>query len=59
MHRREMLMVIGERGSQFLGAAIGELRGCAVDHDQERVHLLRKCRIELQFALAPGQAARR
>ena len=47
MHRREMLMVIGESRRQSLGAAIGKLWGGAVDHDQERVHLLRKCRIEL------------
>ncbi len=48
----------GESGSQSPGAVIGKLRRCAVDHDQERVHLLRKCRIELQFALAPGQPRR-
>jgi hypothetical protein len=29
-----------------------------MDHDQEGVNLLRKCRIELQFALTPGQARR-
>ncbi len=58
MHGREMLVVIGESSRQSLGTVIGELRGCAIDHDQKRVHLLRKCRIELQFALAPRQARR-
>ncbi len=58
MHRLEMLAVIGERGSQFPGTVLGELRAGAIHHHQERVHLLRKCRIELQFALAPRQPRR-
>ena len=52
--RLYVLAVVGERGSQFLGARVGELGACAIHHHQKRINLLRKCRIELQFALAPG-----
>jgi hypothetical protein len=58
MHGREVQAIIAESCSQPLGSIIGELRGCPIDHDQQGVNLLRKCRIELQFALPPGQARR-
>ena len=47
-----------QRQPDLVGPIIGKLRRCAVDHDEDRVNLLRKCRIELQFALAPRQAGR-
>ena len=55
-HRLYVFVVVGKRCSQFLGARAGEFRTCPIHHHQKRIGLLRKCRIELQFALAPGQA---
>jgi hypothetical protein len=58
LDRLDVVVSLGERGCQRLGSAVGEFRGCSVDHHQECVHLLWKCRIEPQFALAPRQPRR-
>ena len=53
VHRFDVLWLRDEDGRKSTRRTFGEFRGGSVYDHQDRVCPLRKCRIELQFALAP------
>ena len=53
VHRLEVLRLFREGLYERARRAVGKLRRRRIEHDDDRIRLLRKCRIELDFALSP------